>query len=88
MKWYKADIREISEAEYEKWLSVMSEENKTRTEKFKISDDKKGNRRNEKMDDSRIDPLPAAEHVRHGHGRRRCVDPPGKSGIHSPGYGI
>lgn len=41
MKWYKVDIREISQAEYENGLSIMSEKNKTRVENFKISHDKK-----------------------------------------------
>ena len=41
MKWYKVDIREISEAEYEKWFALMSEEKRKRVQNFKISDDKK-----------------------------------------------
>ena len=41
MKWYKVDIREIGEAEYEKWFSVMSEEKQKRVEGFKAIEDKK-----------------------------------------------
>lgn len=41
MKWYKYDIRDLSETEYEKWYSLMSLEKKQRVDRFRFADDKK-----------------------------------------------
>ena len=41
MKWFSFDIRDFSEEEYKKWFSLMSEERRTETEKYKKADDKK-----------------------------------------------
>lgn len=41
MKWYKYDIRDLSQEEYEKWYSLMSVEKKQRVDRFRLVDDKK-----------------------------------------------
>lgn len=41
MKWYKYDIRDLSQEEYEKWYSLMSLEKKQRVDRFRFVDDKK-----------------------------------------------
>ena len=41
MKWYKYDIKNLSEDEYEYFYSLMSEEKKRRVDKFRFDDDKK-----------------------------------------------
>ena len=41
MKWYKFDIGEFSEEEYEKWYSLMSQDKKSRVDRFLNADDKK-----------------------------------------------
>lgn len=41
MKWYKYDIKDLSDTEYEKWYSLMSEDKKRRVDSFKLIDDKK-----------------------------------------------
>lgn len=41
MKWYKYDIRNLSDAEYGKWYSLMSEDKKRRVDRFRCEDDKK-----------------------------------------------
>lgn len=41
MKWYQYDIRDLSEHEYKKWYSLMSEEKKKRVNRFRFQDDKK-----------------------------------------------
>lgn len=41
MKWYKYDIRDLSDTEYIKWYSLMSKENQNRVERFRFIDDKK-----------------------------------------------
>ena len=41
MKWYKYDIRDLSQEEYEKWYSLMSVEKKQRVDRFRFADDKK-----------------------------------------------
>lgn len=41
MKWYKYDIRNLSDAEYDKWYSLMSEAKKRRVDRFRFADDKK-----------------------------------------------
>ncbi len=38
MKWYKYNIRDFSEIEYEKWFSLMSDEKRARTLKLKPDD--------------------------------------------------
>lgn len=41
MKWYKYDIRDLTDAEYNKWYSLMSEDKQHRVERFRFLDDKK-----------------------------------------------
>lgn len=41
MKWYKYDIRGLTQEEYEKWYSLMSLEKKQRVDRFRFTDDKK-----------------------------------------------
>ena len=41
MKWYKYDVRDLSDDEYTKWYSLMDNEKKQRVDKFRFDDDKK-----------------------------------------------
>lgn len=41
MKWYKCDIRDLTDAEYNKWYSLMREEKQWRVDRFRFADDKK-----------------------------------------------
>ena len=41
MKWYKYDIRNLSDAEYGKWYSLMSEEKQRRVDRFRRVEDRK-----------------------------------------------
>lgn len=41
MKWYKYDIRDLTDAEYNKWYSLMSEDKQQRVNRFRFVDDKK-----------------------------------------------
>ncbi len=41
MKWYQSDIRNLSEVEYKKWYSLMSDSKKKRVDRFRFKDDKK-----------------------------------------------
>lgn len=41
MKWYKYDIRDLSEAEYSKWFFLMNEEKQRKVNRFRFEDDKK-----------------------------------------------
>ncbi len=41
MKWYKYDIRELTDAEYNKWYSLMSDDKQQRVDRFRFVDDKK-----------------------------------------------
>lgn len=41
MKWYKYDIRNLSDVEYDKWYSLMSEDKQRRVDRFRFVDDKK-----------------------------------------------
>lgn len=41
MKWYKYDIRELSDIEYQKWYFLMSSEKQNRVDRFRFDDDKK-----------------------------------------------
>lgn len=41
MKWYKYDIRDLTNAEYNKWYSLMSEDKQRRVDRFRFVDDKK-----------------------------------------------
>ena len=41
MKWYKYDIRELSNLEYRKWYSLMSKEKQKRVDRFRFEDDRK-----------------------------------------------
>ena len=41
MKWYKYDIRELTDKEYYKWYSLMSVEKQHRVDRFRFEDDKK-----------------------------------------------
>lgn len=41
MKWYKYDIRELTDDEYNKWFSIMSEDKQRRVDRFRFVDDKK-----------------------------------------------
>ena len=41
MKWYKYDIRDLSDDGYAKWYSLMDNEKKQRVDKFRFLDDKK-----------------------------------------------
>lgn len=40
MKWYKYDIRELTDAEYNKWYSLMSKDKQHRVDRFRFLDDK------------------------------------------------
>lgn len=41
MKWYKYDIRDLTDTEYDKWYSLMSEDKQRRVDRFRFEDDKK-----------------------------------------------
>ena len=41
MKWYKYDIRDLTDTEYVKWYSLMDETKKQRVDRFHFYDDKK-----------------------------------------------
>lgn len=41
MKWYKYDIRNLTDVEYQKWYSLMSKEKQQRVDRFRFEDDKK-----------------------------------------------
>ena len=41
MKWYKYDIRDLSENEYNKWFSLMNESKRQKVDRFRFEDDKK-----------------------------------------------
>lgn len=41
MKWYKYDIRDLTDFEYFKWYSLMSEDKQHRVDRFRFTDDKK-----------------------------------------------
>ncbi len=41
MKWYKYDIRDLTDTEYVKWYSLMGDVKKQRVDRFHFSDDKK-----------------------------------------------
>ena len=41
MKWYKYDIRDLTDAEYNKWYSLMSTDKQHRVDRFRFVDDKK-----------------------------------------------
>ena len=41
MKWYKYDIRDLTDTEYNKWYSLMSEDKQCRVDRFLFVDDKK-----------------------------------------------
>ena len=41
MKWYKYDIRDLTDAEYNKWYSLMSVDKQQRVDRFCFGDDKK-----------------------------------------------
>lgn len=41
MKWYKYDIRNLTNSEYNKWFSLMSDENKQKVDRSRILEDKK-----------------------------------------------
>ena len=41
MKWYKYDIRDLTDAEYNKWYSLMSTDKQQRVDRFRFVDDKK-----------------------------------------------
>lgn len=41
MKWYKYDIRDMSENECNKWFSLMSEDKKQKVSRFHFDDDRK-----------------------------------------------
>lgn len=41
MKWYKYDIRDLSDDEYNKWYSLMNEDKQRRVDRFRFVDDKK-----------------------------------------------
>lgn len=41
MKWYKYDIRNLTDAEYSKWHSLMSKDKQIRVDRFRFTDDKK-----------------------------------------------
>ncbi len=41
MKWYKYDIRDLTDADYNKWYSLMSEDKQHRVDRFRFVDDKK-----------------------------------------------
>lgn len=41
MKWYKYDIRDLTDFEYSKWYSLMSPDKRQRVNRFRFTDDKK-----------------------------------------------
>ena len=41
MKWYKYDIRDLTDAEYNKWYSLMDADKQRRVDSFRFVDDKK-----------------------------------------------
>ena len=41
MKWYKYDILDLTDAEYDKWYSLMSEDKQQRVDRFRFVDDRK-----------------------------------------------
>ena len=41
MKWYKYDIRDLTQEEYEQWYSLMSFKKKQRVDRLRFMDDKK-----------------------------------------------
>ncbi len=41
MKWYKFDIREFKNTEYDKWYSLLSKEKQQQVDSFRYKDDKK-----------------------------------------------
>jgi len=41
MKWYKYDIRVLTDNEYNKWYSLMSDDKQRRVDRFRFEDDKK-----------------------------------------------
>ena len=41
MKWYKYDIRDLTDADYNKWYSLMSEDKQQRVDRFRFVDDRK-----------------------------------------------
>ncbi len=41
MKWYKYDIRDLTDTEYKKWYSLMNEDKQHRVDRFRFVDDKK-----------------------------------------------
>lgn len=41
MKWYKYDIRDLTDTEYNKWYSLMSKDKQLRVDRFRFVDDKK-----------------------------------------------
>ena len=41
MKWYKYDIRDFTDSEYNKWYSLMSADKKQHADRFRYTDDKK-----------------------------------------------
>lgn len=41
MKWYKYDIRDLTDSEYSKWYSLMSPNKRQRVDRFHFADDKK-----------------------------------------------
>ncbi len=41
MKWYKYNIRDLTDSEYIKWYLQMSEEKRQRVDRFRFEDDKK-----------------------------------------------
>ena len=41
MKWYKYDIRDLTDAEYNKWYSLMNEDKQQRVDRLRFDDDKK-----------------------------------------------
>lgn len=41
MKWYKYDIRDLTDAEYNKWYSLMSTDKQCRVDRFRFTNDKK-----------------------------------------------
>lgn len=41
MKWYKYNIRDLTDTEYNKWYSLMSDDKQQRVDRFRFLDDKK-----------------------------------------------
>ena len=41
MKWYRYDIRDLTDAEYNKWYSLMSTDKQCRVDRFRFAEDKK-----------------------------------------------